>query len=232
MPEELAEYKAIQNHAKVVLEEIKRYINSDSCEKTIASDCVQLLKYRGVSETWYYKTPALVLLGSRSCLSISGKKYLPANESVGQRNLVTIDLSPLFDGFWGDCARSFAVEAGKVVDSPNNSEFCEGIDIQYRLHQEFRELADPKKTFEQLFLEMNSKIQQLGYENLDFLGNVGHTIEKRREDRIYFEKGNKKLLKDSHYFTFEPHIRKQSANWGFKHENIYYFGKNGKVVEL
>ena len=32
---------------------------------------------------------------------------------------------------------------------------------------------------------MNCKIQKFGYENLDFLGNVGHTIETKKENRLY-----------------------------------------------
>lgn len=41
---------------------------------------------------------------------------------------------------------------------------------------------------------MNKQITEKGYVNLDFLGNLGHSIERRSGDRIYIEKGNKKKL--------------------------------------
>ncbi len=45
-------------------------------------------------------------------------------------------------------------------------------------------------TFEELHAHMNERIHQLGYENLDLHGNLGHSIEQRPEDRIYIEEGN------------------------------------------
>ena len=72
----------------------------------------------GVFATWYYDCPALVLLGSRSCVSISGRHYVPSDERVGEFNLVTVDLSPLLDGVPGDFARSLCVENGEVTDTP------------------------------------------------------------------------------------------------------------------
>ena len=79
--------------------------------------------------------------------------------------------------------------------------------------------------------ELNEKIKSFGFENLDFNGNLGHTIEKDRNNRIYFEKDNDKKLTENMLFTFEPHIRMVGKKYGFKFENIYYF-ENGSVREL
>jgi hypothetical protein len=54
---------------------------------------------------------------------------------------------------------------------------------------------------------MNASIESLGYKNLDFNKNLGHSIEKRK--RIYIERGNNKTLKEVGLFTFEPHIQKK-----------------------
>lgn len=78
---------------------------------------------------------------------------------------------------------------------------------------------------------MNRKIAQAHFINLDFLGNLGHSIEKKSEDRIYIEKGNQTKLIDKEYFTFEPHIAKQDSMFGYKWENIYYF-EDGKLKAL
>ncbi len=67
--------------------------------------------------------------------------------------------------------------------------------------------------------------------NLDFLGNLGHSIEKNKNDRIYIEKGNRKRLSDVTMFTFEPHISIPDSRYGYKKEDIYYFA-NGKLMRL
>lgn len=92
---------------------------------------------------------------------------------------------------------------------------------------------DTRKTsFEALHCFANDMIRKNGFENLDFLGNLGHSIEKDKTARRYIDKGNRLPLSSVHSFTFEPHIRTQNGKWGFKHENIYYFDDAGKVKEL
>lgn len=233
MNDKLVEYQKIQAIAKVVLEEIEKFITENSTEKEIAEQCKKLLEKYGIQETWYYNCPALVLLGSRSCVSISGKDYFPSEEKVGTENLITIDLSPLKNRIWGDCSRTFIFENGKIQRKENikNAEFAEGLKIEENLHNHFKNYVKPGMTFEQIYFEMNNEIQKFGYENLDFLGNVGHTIETEKENRLYFEKDNKTKLNENMLFTFEPHIRKVGKKWGFKLENIYYFSA-GCVEEL
>ena len=58
-----------------------------------------------------------------------------------------------------------------------------------------------------------------------------HSIVRRKEDRIYIEKGNTSKLGDVEFFTFELHISKRDSMFGYKKENIYYF-ENGVLKEL
>ena len=74
-------------------------------------------------------------------------------------------------------------------------------------------------------------IQAHGYVNLDFLGNLGHSIVKDKEQRIYIEKGNIERLSAVEAFTFEPHISLPGSLYGFKKENIYGFN-NGVLLEM
>ena len=94
------------------------------------------------------------------------------------------------------------------------------------------DFAHPDVTFEELYRFGNEQIRASGFQNLDFLGNLGHSIEKQREDRCYIEEGNSCRLGDVSLFTFEPHIREKNGKWGFKHENIYYFNRAGQLEEL
>jgi hypothetical protein len=126
----IEKYSKVQCIAKRVLRDLETEITCDSTEESIASKAIELLAAYGVNNTWYHNVPAFVLLGSRSCLSVSGREYSPSQERVGTTNLVTVDLSPSIDNVWGDCARSFIIENGKVVNEPKAQEFKEGLEIE------------------------------------------------------------------------------------------------------
>jgi Xaa-Pro aminopeptidase len=229
---ELGPQRFVQAIAREVLAALPATITADDTEVTIASRAVEMMQDRGVQDTWYHQCPALVLLGTRSCLSVSGRDYVPADEPVGSFNLITVDLSPALDGVWGDCARSFYVENGRCVDPPSLPEFARGARAEQELHETLVRCAHPALTFHELFQIGNQEIARLGFENLDFRGNLGHTIEKELSARRYIESGSSMLLGDAAFFTFEPHIREPGSAWGFKHENIYYFDKRGMLTGL
>lgn len=113
----------------------------------------------------------------------------------------------------------------------SNTEWKTGLLMEEKLHRELLAFATPETTFEELYLHINKFITANGYINLDFMGNLGHSIETQKDDRIYIEKGNNTTLGSVKYFTFEPHIAVKGLNYGFKKENIYCF-KNNKLVEL
>lgn len=231
-PELVSKHRAVQNIAKAVLDDLGARILPFDTERTIATKAYAALCHRGVSDTWYYNCPAFVLLGSRSCVSISGRDYEPSTEKVGTHNLITVDLSPVLGGCWGDCARSFYVENGQLTDSPISDEFKVGHDFLARLHAQMQVFVTPSKTFHELHEWANSRIGEAGFENLDFLGNVGHSIATSRDARQFIEQGNSALLGSVPFFTFEPHVREIEGKWGFKHENIFYFDRNGDAQEL
>jgi methionine aminopeptidase len=132
---DIEKYIEVQNIAKKVLNNISLFIKPDSTENSIASKAVELLNAESITKTWYHNTPALVLLGSRSCLSVSGKDYRPENnETVGHSNMVTIDISPMKNCIWGDCARSYFIENGKCSLEPSTHTFTEGKKMFTMLH--------------------------------------------------------------------------------------------------
>lgn len=225
-------YESVQNIAKTVHSELGSFISAQSTERTIAETAQELLKQNGVTDTWYHEVPALVLLGSRSCESLSGRDYEPSDELVGEKNLVTVDLSPMIGQVWGDCTRSYFVENGKCTSTPVCKEFQEGISIELELHDNMVNFVTPSTSFSELFEFGNQEIKRSGFENLDFLGNLGHSIETSRSKRLFIDEACSETLGKVSFFTFEPHIRKHGGIWGFKHENIYYFNDVGQLVEL
>ena len=126
------------------------------------------------------------------------------------------------------------MENGKVVEDIGlieNLEWKRGLQTEEKLHTELLRFATKKTTFEKLYYHMNEFIVENGFVNLDFMGNLGHSIVKTKGDRVYIEKGNMTKLGDVKYFTFEPHIEFPDSKYGYKKENIYYFNENG-LMEL
>lgn len=228
----LVEHIAVQAIAKRVLSELIPTIGPGDTERSIATRAEVFLAMHGITETWYHRCPAFVLLGSRSCLSISGREYEPATEPVGDYNLVTIDLSPMRKGVWGDCARSLFVEHGVCSDVPRGEDFSRGLQVELDLHAAMAAYVTEQTTFSDLFQFGNTRVVDHGFENLDFRGNLGHSIESSPGDRRYVEPENAVRLSAAGLFTFEPHIRAKGGKWGFKHENIYYFDSFGHVSAL
>lgn len=226
------EYRIVQNAARTALAQLGPTIRPSDTEATIAKRAVDLLADLGFPDTWYYTCPALVLLGSRSCASLSGREYVPSNEHVGEFNLVTVDLSPLRGDIWGDCARSYCIEDGRFTTSPRAREFIDGLAAEAALHTFLCSFVRPDMTFDELFRAANAQIAGAGFENLDFQGNIGHSIERQRSDRKFIERDNLQRLGDVAFFTFEPHIRTRGGSWGFKYENIYFFADDETVEEL
>lgn len=229
---EVARHREVQAAAKAVLAALGESITARDYERNIAERAAALLAAAGFADTWYYKCPALVLLGTRSCLSVSGRDYVPSDELVGEHNLVTVDLSPRREAYWGDCARSFCIENGRHSPTPSDPVFRDGLALERELHTAMQSFATRTTTCDALFQHCNALIRARGFENLDFRGNLGHSIVQRLEDRAYIEAGSARRLGDMGLFTFEPHIRTRGGRWGFKHEDIYYFDDLGKLATL
>ena len=195
--------------------------------------CEQKMLELGADSFWYWDVGAFVFAGDETTVSVSGKQYVTSDRIINENDIVTIDLSPQNDNIWGDYARTIILENGVVVDKAdvNNVEWRNGLQMEDGLHKEVLEFANIETTFEELYYHINEIITENGFINLDFMGNLGHSIVKNKGDRVYIEKGNKQKLSDVDYFTFEPHISIPRSKYGYKKENIYYF-EDSKLVEL
>jgi Xaa-Pro aminopeptidase len=220
-----------QNIARETISELHHFIKVGMNEKEIERKAIELMVNKGSTSWWYHGIGALVLLGKRSIESMSGRNYHASEENlVLENDIVTIDLAPTVEGYWGDYARTVFVESGIVAqeDDPKTALFLEGLDAELFLHKKVMELAAPEMTYEQLFFAINAEITRLGFENLDVHGNLGHSVEIDQADRVYIERGNTSTFSEiGKPFTFEPHIRRAGGSFGFKRENIYYFNDKG-----
>lgn len=48
------------------------------------------------------------------------------------------------------------------------------------LHEEMCKFVAPETTFEELYYHINGIIEEKGYINLDFMGNLGHSIVRQK----------------------------------------------------
>ncbi|WP_138752044.1 M24 family metallopeptidase [Paenibacillus sinopodophylli] len=230
----LTEYRKVQSIAKDTIAELKKGIKAGISEREIMFKAEEIMRSKGIENFWYYDIGAFVHVGKRTIISESGKQYTPSEIVVGRNDIITVDLSPELDNYWGDYARTIIVMDGNTIDDDsieNAIEFSQGINTGKELHRAFIEFIKPDMTFEKVYLHMNAVIHHLGYSNLDFSGNLGHSIAFNKDQRKYFELGNETKLSEVSYFTFEPHVKQRDGVYGYKREDIYYF-QNGNAVAL
>ncbi len=226
-------YNQVQRIAKETMEYIRQHIKAGWSLLDVRRMCEEKMMELGADSFWYWDIGAFVFCGDETAISISGTEYVTSDKVIRDNDIVTIDLSPQNNNIWGDYARTIIIQDGSVVETPNinHQEWKNGLLMEDYLHDELFNFATPKTTFEELYYQMNQIIEEKGFVNLDFLGNLGHTIVKQKKDRIYIEKGNHTCLGDVSFFTFEPHIAVKDSKYGYKKENIYYF-ENGELKEL
>ena len=227
------EYKEVQKIAKDTIEYAKKHIESGMNLLDIRKICEEKMIELGADSFWYWDVGAFIFSGDETTISVSGTEYKTSDRIIEQNDIITIDLSPQNQNVWGDYARTIIIQNGIVVETEDitNEQWKKGLLMEDFLHNELFEFVTPKTTFEELYYHMNRIIEEKGFINLDFLGNLGHSIVKQKSDRIYIEKGNQTSLGEVYYFTFEPHISTKGSKYGYKKENIYYF-ENNKLVEL
>lgn len=219
----LVQYGRVQAIARGVLQTIGQSIRPGATEASVALECRRLMDARGATGYWWHGVPALVLAGNRLRHSVEGDSYVPANVPLGADDMITIDLSPEIDGFWGDAARSFFLKAGKLVSAQEaGREQAEGMRAELALHSRVLEVASPSMTFSELHAVMDEHVCSLGFRNLDFLGNYGHEIT-RDVRRAFIDARCAQRLDSVPLFTFEPHIAKPGSLLAFKYEEIYRF---------
>ena len=191
--------------------------------------CEAYLLAHGADSFWYWDVGAFVFSGRETAVSVSGREYRTSDTVLQENDILTVDLSPQRDGVWGDYARTLILENGAGVTDPTriqNAEWRRGLQMEHHLHEAMKAFVTPETTFEELYCHINGIIVRNGYVNLDFSGNLGHSIVRDKNDRIYIEMGNKAKLSSVAAFTFEPHVAHPHSVYGFKMEDVYAFEGN------
>ena len=186
------QYREVQNIAKKTIEFIKENIQPGMTLLEIRNLCETKMMELGADSFWYWDVGVFVFAGNETTLSVSGKEYTTSKRVIAENDIITIDLSPQNGDTWGDYARTIIIEKGKVVERDNvvNDEWKNGLLMEKYLHEEMCKFVTPKTTFEELYYHMNRLIVNNRFINLDFAGNLGHSIVRGKDDRVYIKKGN------------------------------------------
>ena len=220
------EYIRMQSIARKTMNYIREIIRPGMSLPEVRRLCEEKMLELGAEKFWYYGIGAFVFSGEDTGISVSGRNYQTPDRIIQPNDLVTIDLSPERNQVWGDYARTIVIENGTPIlltSEIHNREWKNGLLMENNLHRRLQEIYDPHMTFEELYFQINDYIRECGFCNLDFNGNLGHSIEKHKEARIYIERGNKHRMSEVLMFTFEPHIGIPGSPYGYKKEDIYHY---------
>lgn len=219
---QLDRYRPAQDIARAVLSDIETHIRPGASERSLHEACHALMLAHGATGFWG-NTPAIVLSGSRLRSSVFDSSYRPSDESFGQDGMITIDVGPRIDDRFGDSARTYFMQGGRLVTPEQAGEAeADGMRLEHRLHAELVRRARPNMSFAELFLQMDALVAEAGYENLDLLANYGHSLETDVADFLPLDHTNHRPLGSVSFFTFEPHIARPGSPLGFKLEEAYY----------
>ena len=235
MAAELSEkYFEMQDLCRMAMEYARGIVRPGMNLREFRSLCEQYLLDNGADSFWWDDIGAFIFSGDETAVSVLPDRYEASDKYIQDNDIITIDLSPQREGVWGDFARTIILQDGKVVENISDirqEEWKNGLLMEELLHNTLMDIVDEEMTFEELHDKINTLTEEKGYVNLDCLGNFGHSIAERDEDRIYSEKGNKARLSSVAMFTFEPHISLPGSKYGFKKEDIYYFS-DGKLKRM
>ena len=225
---EIRQYRQVQAIAKAAMKEMETRLEPGMPLREAKALCEKMMRGMGADSFWYWDIGAFCFSGDETARSVSGRDYRVSDRRIQEDDIITMDLSPQVRGIWGDYARTIVLEHGKVVKTIgdiSNPQWKSGLLMEEQLHWELTKFVRPATTFEELYFFINGLITARGFCNLDFMGNLGHSIETSKEARIYIERGNTALLSQAGLFTFEPHIGRKNSPYGYKREDIYYFSE-------
>lgn len=166
-------YKEVQQIAKDTIDFAKKNIKPGMKLLDIRKMCEQKMLELGADSFWYWDVGAFVFAGDETTVSVSGKQYVTSDRIINEN-----------DNIWGDYARTIILENGVIVDKAdvNNVEWRNGLQMEDKLHKELLEFANIETTFEELYYHINKIITENGFINLDFMGNLGHSIVENKGD--------------------------------------------------
>lgn len=183
-------------------------------ERELARWAEETLRARGSTGLW---TPTNVGFGANSLKCFPTE--LPGDHMLWNIDAGFIDVHPVVDGWWGDCTRTFV-----VGDHPDYFEAKAEIE---RIHETVMAAAHPGMAANELWSAFNDCIAGTGWNHLDRLGNIGHSIGQNVSyTQGYIDRHNTTPMWGG--WAVEPFVGNHL--YGVKLEDVIWFGQEGCTV--
>jgi Xaa-Pro aminopeptidase len=178
----------------------------------VASDA---MRRAGVEAVWTI-TNVGIGEGARVCFPTDG----PTDRRLDDVGVAVIDVHPIgADGSWGDCTRTALVGDDAAAD--------EAFDALARIHHETLAACRPGMPASELFGACFERIEAAGFELLDQLGNIGHSLTAGAAYlHEFIDAGNDTPMWGA--WAIEPFVG--LGELGLKLEDLMWFGRDGCVV--
>jgi Xaa-Pro dipeptidase len=129
--------------------------------ESVASD---RMRAGGAVSVWTITT-----VGAGPNAHFSFPTHPPTQLKVAERDVVMVDVQPISaSGFWGDCTRCRV-----IGDYPEAAAALRDLE---KLHYEVLAQCRPGMPANELFGRSHSRLEAEGFELLDLLSNIGHTL--------------------------------------------------------
>lgn len=183
-------------------------------EKELARWAEETLRARGSTGLWTMVNVGFGA-GSLKCFPTE----MPSDRMLWNLDTGYIDVHPVVDGWWGDCTRTFV-----IGDQP---EYLQAkVDIQ-AIHDQVLAAAYPGMPANELWAVFNDCIAGTGWNAMDRLGNIGHSIGQNISyTQGYIDKNNTTPMWGG--WAVEPFIG--NHNYGVKVEDVIWFGTSECTV--
>ena len=147
--------------------ELAKTLTVGESEKEIVDRYYSLLAQADLTNHWY---PALIYIGESTGLPISRRYHLPSDEvRLKDNDIIMIDSTPLDGTVWSNWAETFSVG--------NDSFFAQLIeDSKEIVDKTYAYTISEAKTIQDIYKFAMNLINNSGFESLDPMGDVGHSI--------------------------------------------------------
>ncbi|HZS92126.1 MAG TPA: glutamine amidotransferase [Chloroflexota bacterium] len=195
-----------QRLTRACMEEVKRQLRTGMTEREVHDLADAVTREHGSSGPWY----SYVVAFGENTLHCDFN-HPPGERRLEAEDIVLIDLTPVFHGFYGDYTETIAWGGGGA--------HRQLIEDARAIEQATLAFAEQCSTPDELFAYCYQMIQQRGYRLLDHLGNIGHSIGPVAYLDGFIEAGNVRPLRGG--WALEPFIGNDRA--GAKFEDILFF---------
>jgi Xaa-Pro aminopeptidase len=160
-------------------------------ERQLAARAEELARERGATGLW---TP--IAVGAGPGALVCHPAFPPTERAVTDEDLVLLDVTPDFGGWPGDAARTVL-----VGDDTGRAEVLAEVT---RIQGAIVDAARPGMPANELFAVARGLIDEVGFELLDLLGNIGHDLGEGARVTGFIDPRNRTPM--LRCWAIEPHL--------------------------